>query len=78
MRDRERERETEKQREIDYLSVFMLYPQVTQSLGNLVVPQICKEVWMEPLLPFMAAKISSIRNFLEDLITVNVEDGKTK
>ena len=30
---------------------------------------------MEPLIPFMASKISSIRNFLEDLITINVEDG---
>ena len=49
--------------------------QVTQSLGNLVVPQGCKESWMEPLIPFMASKISSIRNFLEDLITINVEDG---
>ena len=30
---------------------------------------------MEPLIPFMASKISRIRNFLEDLITINVEDG---
>ncbi|XP_070204929.1 rasGAP-activating-like protein 1 [Littorina saxatilis] len=47
---------------------------VTQSLGNLMVPKGCKEGWMEPLIPFMTSKISAIRNFLEELISVNVED----
>ncbi|KAL8576071.1 hypothetical protein ACOMHN_001421 [Nucella lapillus] len=47
---------------------------VTQSLGNLVVPQGCKEAWMEPLVPFMTSKLSCVRGFLEDLITINVED----
>lgn len=47
---------------------------VTQSVGNLVVPQGCKEAWMEPLVPFMTSKLPCIRAFLEDLITINVED----
>ncbi|KAK7497442.1 hypothetical protein BaRGS_00011284, partial [Batillaria attramentaria] len=48
-----------------------LMAKMTQSMGNLVMPQGVKETWMEPLVPFMQSKLSLIRNFLEELITSN-------
>ncbi|PVD32951.1 hypothetical protein C0Q70_08398 [Pomacea canaliculata] len=51
---------------------------MTQTLGNLVTPQGCKEPWMEPVVPFMQSKMSAIRNFLEELVTINVEDVSPK
>lgn len=33
---------------------------------------------MEPLIPFMASKITAIKNFLEDLININIDNGSPR
>lgn len=52
------------------LACLFSFPQTIQNLGNLGL-QLGKEVWMQPLHPFILNSVKEIKLFIDEIVDVN-------
>ena len=60
------------------VAMWLLWLQAIQNIGNLGLQIGCgKEVWMEPLHPFIKNSVTAVKNYIDEIVMVDESQGQS-